>query len=42
MPPGFVDEPRPNIPMSPVFYTVLGMCVMAVTYMALVFFKPFG
>jgi serine/threonine-protein kinase len=42
MPPGFVEERPSSQRMSPVFYTVLGMCVMAVTYMALMFFKPFG
>jgi serine/threonine protein kinase len=42
MPPGFVEERPSTQRMSPVFYTVLGMCVMAVTYMALMFFKPFG
>jgi serine/threonine protein kinase len=42
MPPGYVEETESSRRMSPVFYTVLGMCVMAVTYMALMFFKPFG
>lgn len=42
MPPGFVEEPKANSQLSPVFYTVLGMCVMAATYVALMVFKPFG
>jgi serine/threonine-protein kinase len=42
MPPGFVAEAQQKGQFSPVFYTVLGMSVMAFTYMALVYFKPFG
>jgi serine/threonine-protein kinase len=42
MPPGFVTEEQQKTQFSPVFYTVLGMSVMAFTYMALVYFKPFG
>jgi hypothetical protein len=40
-PPGYVAPAAPGSQFSPVFYTVLGMGVMAVTYMALMVFKPF-
>jgi len=42
MPPGYVEDTKANTQLSPLFYTVLGMCVMAMTYMAVMVFKPFG
>ena len=42
MPPGYVEDTRANTQLSPLFYTVLGMCVMAMTYVAVMVFKPFG
>lgn len=40
-PPGYVEPAQPQTQFSPIFYTVLGMGVMAITYFALVIFKPF-
>jgi serine/threonine-protein kinase len=42
MPPGYVEDTNANTQLSPLFYTVLGMCVMAMTYVAVMVFKPFG
>jgi hypothetical protein len=41
MPPGFVEESRARRQVGPLAFAAIGMCVMVLSYLALLAFNPF-
>jgi hypothetical protein len=41
MPPGFVEESRATTSLGPIAFAMVGLCVMVLSYMALLAFNPF-